>query len=296
MAIVSICVSFLVFSAVADTRGVYLCTSDMDSMDSIGLDANKMSKVFNFSRKLGNEFEKGLPDKPVEWRSRGKYIEVYEEDSFRHKHFRHCSVLLGIKTNESANLSKNVIGLTIEQVRGYSGGDIIQDEMWWLEDPKERNKYVVSCTPVLEEGVYSYRSFPYIFKKTYTVNTTNVAKAWVEILYAMGQEASNGKPYSLLGKNCCSVAHNGLKTAKKVLQKDRIYLDLEKIEENARSYNFLGCGITLDFTNIFNEPYRLVKGTSRTCLDILSAPVKVLIRKFTVARGKRIYNNGETDL
>ncbi|MDR2645006.1 MAG: hypothetical protein LBB44_03370 [Endomicrobium sp.] len=283
-AIVSMCASFLVFSAVADTRGLYLCTSDME-LDDI--------EMLAFFKPISDKFPKGFPDKSLVGRE-GKYIEVYKRDSWRHKHFRHCFVLLGEETNEAVGSSKNVIWLKIDQARGYSGGDIIQDEMWWLGNATERNKYVTSCTPVLQEGVYSYRKFPWFKKSTYNISRRDVAQAWVKTSYAMDSDASTNKSYSTFSRNCCTVAHNGLRNATAIMKERGINLDLSQIGRNARSYNFLGRGVEFDTTSILNEVVGFVQGTSRSLFDIPSGLIKIGIRKFNAkASNNRTYENKE---
>jgi hypothetical protein len=218
-----------------------------------------------------------MPEHPLSEKYKDSFILVDKGDSLRHKHLRHCFVLLATELKETAK-SDGKLALNVLESSGYYY-DLVRDrgtiysEDAWLLNASERNKYTVSCTPIVQERVLGQgRERDGVI----TVNDDEIQRIWNEIQKEMRDDAIKNPYYDRDAHNCCSVSFDSLRAIKKRMA-GIVLLDLSGI--NKRSFNIFGRGIVFD--NNDDSYFEYVKGGARLSSDLISVIPKVIVNKLS---------------
>lgn len=256
--VVSLCCMFSpAFSEVSKgKKGVFFCTADTDS--NIG------SIVFGSKIQPGNNT---VADYYY------REIVVKHKDSFAHSGIRHCWNMLG--TEHTANITGIFAGqqvlnvhaslgfyptgdnITVDGVTGYRGH--LRDEGFWLFDREIINKFTISCTPVLQEGMSSFRRS----NPNAIASIDDVDDFWLQVYNKMHGHVRSHLIHNITENNCCRAAFvGGLRAVRddSALDFTPNLADIKK-----RRFNICGRGIPFDAQDDTKLEYS--KGASRALLD-----------------------------
>lgn len=134
-------------------------------------------------------------------------------DSERHKHLRHCFLLLVAEATGQIN---SKLMLHMKASLGYYqnvdlGKGVIYSEDPWLFNTEERKKYTISCAPVVQEGVSAVDREGV----AYTLSEDDLERVWDSIYLEMRKDVRNNPLYDRDLHNCCSVSFGVLRTIRK---------------------------------------------------------------------------------
>lgn len=195
--------------------GIYFCTKDLDAIASSAIVSDKNGPVSDSI--LVN-----------------KYL-----NNAAHTFLRHCFMLLAYEINPGVQKTEGGYNrftwLTILQPIDSAGygvtpgnNGIVRSEAW-LSDKEKRDKFTVSCAPIMKEfDVVSVNASATEDKEQTILNE------WDELINRMKMEAKKEK-YSVTDHNCCNVAYHSIRNNKK----------FKYSAVDIRGFNLCGMGITV---------------------------------------------------
>jgi hypothetical protein len=223
--------------------GIFFCTCDLGASES---------KVQHSDKNLA-----GYPD---------SFIVIDREDSSRYSPLRHCFVMAGYELGGTYN--KLVIEVIFSLGYYNIGANIgmVQREDDWLLNAGVRKKYVISCTPVIQEGMVGINKA----NPKAGVTRKDVNDIWYKLRDEMTAADSI---YDRDTNNCCTVAFEALR---KVRDENKDFsIDLSHIKK--RNFNIFGRGISFDPKDDFVSDY--IEGSSKLIGDGVSVVPKIVVRK-----------------